>query len=95
MKINLHIDYFEENDVVVALVPELSVSSFGETIEESERSIKEALELFFAGCDEMGTLDEVLEESGFNKIGNEWFLRKPVKTIETSLQWSEKVKTYA
>jgi len=95
MKINLHIDYFEENDVIVALVPELSVSSFGETIEEAEKSIKEALELFFNGCDEMGTLDDVLVEAGINKNGNEWFLRKPVKTIDTSLQWSEKVKTYA
>lgn len=95
MKINVHIDYFEENDVIVALCPELQVSSFGDTIEEAEKSIREALELFFEGCENLGTIQEVLEESGFIKTGNEWILRKPVKTTETTVHWVEKSDTYA
>jgi len=63
MQINVHIDYFHEDGVIVALCPELQVSSFGDTLEEAEASIKEALELFFEGCEEMGTLHDVLDQN--------------------------------
>jgi predicted RNase H-like HicB family nuclease len=95
MKIELHIDYFEEDGLIVALSPELQVSSFGETLAEAEKSIKEALELFFEGCESLGTLNEVLEESGFKKIGDEWVLRKPIKTTKTTLQHTIGAASYA
>ena len=68
MKVKLNVEYFEEDGAVVALCPDLQVSSFGDTIEEAERSIQEALELFFEGCQTLGTTNEVLEESGFEKV---------------------------
>lgn len=86
MKIELPIDYFEEDGVIVALSPELQVSSFGDTLLEAESSIREALELFFEGCANLGTLHEVLEESGFRKIGDEWIPRRPIKQMKTTLQ---------
>lgn len=86
MKIELQIDYFEEDGVIVALCPEFQVSSFGDTLEEAEKSIREALELFFEGCEELGTLHEVLEESGYRKIGDQWLYRKPIKTMRTTVQ---------
>jgi predicted RNase H-like HicB family nuclease len=95
MKIELHIDYFEEDGVIVALSPELQVSSFGNTLVEAEKSIKEALELFFEGCESLGTLNEILEESGFKKIGDEWVLRKPIKTTKTTLQHAAGAVSYA
>jgi predicted RNase H-like HicB family nuclease len=95
MKIHVHIDYFEEDGVIVALCPELQVSSFGDTLTEAEQSIREALELFFEGCEAMGTLDEILEESGYTKIADNWRLRKPVKTTETPFHWKERAKSYA
>ncbi len=95
MQITVHIDYFHEDGVIVALCPELQVSSFGETLEEAEKSIKEALELFFEGCEGMGTLHEVLEESGFASVGDKWVRRQPVKTMETSLEWSKQAAVYA
>jgi len=95
MKIYVHIDYFEEDGVIVALCPELQVSSFGDTLVEAEKSIREALELFFEGCETMGTLDEVLEESGYTKTADNWRLRKPVKTSETSFHWKERARSYA
>ncbi len=64
MKIEPHIDYFEEDGLIVALCPELQVSSFGDTLDEAEKSIQEALELFFEGCEGLGTLHEVLEQAG-------------------------------
>jgi len=95
MKIYARIDYFKEDGVIVALCPELQVSSFGNTIVEAEQSIQEALELFFEGCETMGSLDEVLEESGYIKIADNWRLRKPVKTTETSFHWKERATSYA
>jgi len=95
MKIDVQIDYFQEDDVIVALCSELQVSSFGETLEEAERSIKEALGLFFEGCEEMGTLHDVLEESGFDRVGDKWIRRQPVKTMETSFEWSKHAAAYA
>jgi len=44
MKISLKVEIFKEGDAYVALSPELNVSSFGETVEDAKRSIKEALE---------------------------------------------------
>ena len=43
---------------------ELDVSSFGDSPEDAGNSLQEAVELFLEGCEDMGTLDEVLEESG-------------------------------
>jgi len=78
MNISVRIEIFKEGDVYVALSPELNVSSFGETIDDAKKSFREALEAFIEECQEMGTLEEVLEESGFSKINNSWESRKPI-----------------
>jgi predicted RNase H-like HicB family nuclease len=78
MNLSIRVEIFKEDDVFVALSPELNVSSFGETIDEAKESIKEAIEAFLDECRDMGTLDEVLEESGFLKVENNWQSRRPV-----------------
>ena len=78
MEISVRLEIFKEGDVYVALAPDINVSSFGETMEYAKNSFKEALEAFMEECREMGTLEEVLEESGFTKVGNSWESRKPV-----------------
>lgn len=78
MDLSIRVEIFKEDDLYVALSPELNVSSFGETIAEAKESIKEAIELFLEECQEMGTLNEVLEESGFLKVEDTWQSRKPV-----------------
>lgn len=78
MNLTIRVEIFKEDDVYVALSPELNISSFGETIYEAKESIKEAIELFLEECREMGTLNEVLEESGFLKMENVWQSRMPV-----------------
>jgi predicted RNase H-like HicB family nuclease len=77
-KISLKIEIFKEDDVYVALSPELNVSSFGDTIEDAKGSVKEAIEAFLDECERMGTLKDVLEESGFSKHDDSWESRKPV-----------------
>ena len=71
-------EFFKEGDVYVGLCPELNVSSFGENIEDAKRSLHEAVEAFIETCEEMGTLEEVLEESGFLLDQNVWSSREPV-----------------
>ena len=77
-KISLRIKIFKEDDVYVALSPELNVSSFGDTIEDARKSVKEAVEAFIDECERMGTLEEVLEESGFSQFDDFGESRKPV-----------------
>ncbi|MBT9537869.1 MAG: type II toxin-antitoxin system HicB family antitoxin, partial [Nitrospirae bacterium] len=50
---------------------------------EAKKSFKEAVEGVVEECQTMGTLEEVLEESGFSKINNSWESRKPI--IEENL----------
>lgn len=71
-------EFFREGEAYVALVPELNVSSFGETLEEAKRSIQEAVEAFVEECERMGTLEEVIEEAGFVKQGDRWLSRQPI-----------------
>jgi predicted RNase H-like HicB family nuclease len=78
MNISIRIEVFREGDVYVALSPELNVSSFGETVEDAKKSAREAIEAFIEECETMGTLEDVLEESGFTKIGDKWESRKPI-----------------
>ena len=71
-------EFFRERDLYVGLAPELNVSSFGETLDEAKKSLKEAVEGFLEECETMGTFEEVLEEAGFEKKGNQWLPRQPV-----------------
>ena len=79
MIISLRVEIFKEEDTYVALSPELNVSSFGETIEDAKKSIREALEAFIEESERMGTLEAILEESGFLKVNDSWALRKPIE----------------
>jgi predicted RNase H-like HicB family nuclease len=71
-------EFFKEDDLYVALAPQLNVSSFGDTLEEAKRAIQEAVEAFVEECERMGTLDEVMEEAGFVRHGDQWLARQPV-----------------
>ncbi len=78
MNIAVNIEIFQEDDVYVALAPALNVSSFGDTPEDAQKSVREALEGFIEECARMGTLAEVLEESGFTINKGMYSPRKPI-----------------
>ena len=82
----IHVPYtsqlFQENGHIVAISPELNVSSFGDTPSEALCSLQEAVMLFLEGCQEMGTLEAVLEESGYQPdptIAQRWIPRQPIQ----------------
>jgi predicted RNase H-like HicB family nuclease len=68
----LPVVFFEESGVIIAYCVPLDVSSCGHDIEEAKHNIRDALTGFIEACEEMGTLDEVLEESGFQKHEGSW-----------------------
>ncbi len=60
---------FKEGETYVAYVPALDVSSCGATGEEARWNIRDAGRGFLAASADMGTLDEVLEEAGYEPQG--------------------------
>ena len=77
-KVMYRAEIFSEGDCFVGLCRELDVSSFGDTPEDARSSLQEAIEAFLEGCEYLGTLDDVLAESGFAKSGDTWKLRERV-----------------
>lgn len=66
---------FKEGRTFVAHVPELDVSTCGDTEAEARRNIRDAVAGFLETAKEAGTLREILEESGYRLEGGRW--RKP------------------
>ncbi len=87
----LEIDFdaivFQEGDTYVAYSPKLDVSSFGATVEEAKGNLKTAVRLFIEECAKMGTLEEILEEAGYESTGSHcWKTPRMVATELVSLQ---------
>jgi predicted RNase H-like HicB family nuclease len=63
---------FKERDMYVAHVPELDLSSCGETLEQVRANIQDAVRGFVEAAERKGTLGEILEEAGYEICGEEW-----------------------
>lgn len=50
-----------------ALCPEFDVASCGDNIEEAQKNLIEAVQLYVESAKDLGILDDVLEEAGFEK----------------------------
>lgn len=74
---------FKEDTVYVSYCPELDISSCGSTLEQAKEMLKIAVRLFLEEAEEMGTLDDILEESGYKKGANGRWL--PPKLVATEL----------
>lgn len=68
IKINVPVDIYQDGGVFVANCRRFGVVTQGCTRIEAERNISDALVLFFETCLEMGTMDEVLKECGFERV---------------------------
>ncbi len=65
MDIQFTSQVFREGKTYVAYAPELDTSSCGLTRNEAKKNLKEAVRLFLEEAEHMGTLEQILEESGF------------------------------
>ncbi|MDY7023872.1 MAG: type II toxin-antitoxin system HicB family antitoxin [Cyanobacteriota bacterium] len=78
--IKARVEIFQEDNLYVGICRDLDISSFGETVEEARKYLQEALSIFIEECEAMGTLEEVLEESGFVYQNGSWISRKPISS---------------
>lgn len=63
---------FKEASTFVAHVPELDISSCGETEADARRNIVDAVAGFVETPKEAGTLREILEEAGYRLENGRW-----------------------
>ena len=70
--ISFTVHIFKEGPTFVAHAPELDVSSCGDTEEEARRNIQDAVRGFLEASAAMGTLEQVLCESGYEREGDTW-----------------------
>lgn len=77
-------EIFSEGDVYVGVCRELDVSSCGDSPDDARASLREAVETFLEGCELLGALTDVLQESGFEMADGAWRLRKRVTVQEVA-----------
>jgi predicted RNase H-like HicB family nuclease len=72
---------FKEGGTYISYCPELDVSSCGNTIDEARKNLKIAVNLFLDEAGNMGTLDQILQESGYElNESNYWQAPRIVAT---------------
>jgi len=73
MDIEYTVQIWKEGDQFIAHAMPLDVMSAGPTPEKARNALDEAVHLFLVTAKQMGTLEEVLEETGYNRQANRWF----------------------
>lgn len=72
---------FQEGKTYVAYSPKLDVSSCGDTVDKAKDNLKTAVRLFLEEAAKMGTLEDILEEAGYESKGsNDWTAPRVVTT---------------
>lgn len=84
LNFNLPVSILKEDKQFVAYTPALDLSTSGNTLEEAQKNFNEAVNIFFAELMETGTLDEVLNELGWEKERNTLFPPTLISTQNTS-----------
>jgi hypothetical protein len=79
--IALTLQVWKEGASHVAYCPELDVSSCGKTASQAKARLREAVSLFIEETARMGTLDEILAESGFERRGKT-YRQRPILVRE-------------
>jgi len=69
-ELKVTIEFWKEGGVYVTRCPELDMLSQGDSLEEAKSNLFEVIEIQFEEMEEMGTLDEFLEENGFRVKDN-------------------------
>ena len=73
---------WKEGDMYTAFCPEIDVASCGRTVDEAKRNLREALQIYVEETSKMGTLNDLLEEAGYDVSSEEDVLVKRKEIIE-------------
>lgn len=69
---SLPVTFLREGKQFVAYTPALDLSTSGNTFEQAKKRFSEIVGIFFEECLNMGTLESVLSDLGWNKQNSEW-----------------------
>ena len=69
---NLPVSFLKEDKRFIAYTPVLDLSTSGKTYKEARRRFEEAAQLFFEETLRKGTLDEALQDLGWQKREARW-----------------------
>jgi predicted RNase H-like HicB family nuclease len=72
MDLGFTVRILRERDAFVAHVPELDVSTCGDTEEDARHNILDAVEGYLETARELGTLDDILREAGYEFEHGRW-----------------------
>jgi predicted RNase H-like HicB family nuclease len=72
---------FQKNKIFVAYSPILDVSSCGNSVDEARNNLKTAFRLFIEEAEKMGTLKDIMSESGYEKVAHgDWMAPQRIAT---------------
>lgn len=74
---------FKEGQTYVSYCPELDVSSCGNNIDEARENLKTAVSLFIEEAENMGTLEDILDEAGYELNESKYW--EPPRIVATEL----------
>jgi len=78
---------FKEGETFIAYCPKLDVSSCGNTIDEARKNLKTAVRLFLEEAAKMGTFEDILKESGYERTDvNRWITPRLIATELMSVE---------
>jgi len=72
MNIEYTVNIWKEGNQYIAHAMPLDIVSSGLSSDDAKNALKEAVHLFLETLQEMGTLEEVLNECGYEVRENEW-----------------------
>lgn len=68
-KVVLNVAFYKEGNKFIAYSPALNLSTCGDSMEQAKKRFEEMLQIFLEEVDKMGTLEDVLLECGWKKVG--------------------------
>lgn len=72
LNVQLQISFIKEGNTFVAYSPALDLSTSGKTLKKAKKRFEEASQLFFEEIISKGTIQEVLNDLGWQKVRKEW-----------------------
>jgi predicted RNase H-like HicB family nuclease len=72
MNIDYTVQIWKEGNQFIAHAMPLDVMSSGKSPEEARNALDEAVHLFLATASDMGTVTDILEESGYELLDGKW-----------------------
>lgn len=87
VELTLRATFYVEDDQWIGFCPDLNVSTQGDTREEAEVNLHEAVGLFIETCADLGSLEKVLRDAGLIPVQQATTFQYPLPhVLEESLK---------